>query len=233
MSIEFKFMKIKLIIALFLLAANLTFAQKNKFSIGTELIPSFYRAKYAEVLYHRYGIDVHPDKFTLLKNLNLEYMISNRIGIRIGLQQHSETIQNSEGFTQFESTDVIHSSTFNSDYSSKANNQYYEIPIELLLSKPINDKLDLSLLLGGASVKLSTVKYKFTNKETEAVMTQKDRFQPGKIFSTFSPQLKARLQYKVGAKFKVSSLLLLKSRRLTKFNQGYIGVGIGFSYQLN
>ena len=225
-------MKVKLMIGLFLLISNIVEGQLNKIEIGANLIPSYYSHDYADLLDYNYFDGTKAKKFVLIKSLNVDYMINKNIGVQIGFQQHNINLENKEYILEsefgFESVTIK-----NYDYSVKVTSKQYEIPLHLILTKPINEKLNFSLLVGGARLKKSKVKYELTNKENNEVENSESDLKKDRVLSKFSPQLKIRIQYEIVNRLKISSLLLMKSRKLNNFDKVNLGVGLGVSYQLN
>jgi len=224
-------MKTKLIIGLCLLISNLVEGQ-NKVEIGVNLIPSYYHHDYADLLDYSYFDGTKAKKNVLINSLNMDYMINKNIGFQIGFQQHNINLENKEYIVEsefgFESALIL-----NYDYSLKVTSKQYEIPLHLILMKPINEKLNFSLLVGGARLMRSKVKYEFTNKETKKVENSVIDLKKDRVLSKFSPQIKIRMQYEVINRLKISSLLFMKSRELDNFEKVNLGVGLGISYQLN
>ena len=225
-------MKAKLIIGLILLISNIVEGQLVKMDFGANLIPSYYVHEYADLLDYSYFDGTKAKNFVLIRSLNVDYMIHKNIGVQIGFQQHNINLENKEYILEnefgFEFVLIK-----NYDYAVKVTSKQYEIPLHLILTKPINEKLNFSLLIGGARLKRSKVKYEFTNKENNEVEHSESDLKKDRVLSKFSPQLKIRMQYVIVNRLKISSLLFMKSRKLSSFDKVNLGLGLGLFYQLN
>lgn len=221
-------MKIKFLIGLFLLTSISVKAQLNKIEFGATLIPSYYSHDYAHLLDYSYFDGTKAKEFVLIKSFHVDYMISRNIGVQIGFQQHNINLENKAYIIEY----GFESTSKNYDYSVKVTSKQYEIPLHLMLTKSINEKLNFNLLIGGTRLKRSKVKYKFTHKASKVVEHSTVDLKNDRVLSKFSPQLKIRMQYKVINRLKISSSVLIKSRKWNNVNKVNLGIGFGLSYQL-
>ncbi len=225
-------MKIKLIIVLILVLPKIVEAQLNQIEIGVNIIPTYYKNSNPDLLNYAFYEGDMANKFTLVKSINLDYMITKNIGIQIGFQQHDIKLENNEYILEYVSGGFETIITKNYDSSIKLINKHYEIPVSLILEKLINEKINLSLLLGGSRMRRSRTKYEITNKVSGESDNTESKFKKAKVISNFSPQAQFRIQFKVLDRLNVSNIIFMKSTKIDNFDKIYLGAGIGLSYIL-